>query len=349
MTIEDFFNSNSFHKSLIVGYYGGGNYGDELLLEVISIMLHSKKEAGVTIGSINPGNYKTYHKDYGFKVVNIKSLPQLLGAVLKNKNIIIGGGGHWGVDFNPSIFILSAILYVAAVLLRKKVYLIGVGYYSSTSKLGHIAARLSAKASQYIICRDQETLKNFSRYTEHLSIDKDIAWRLPDLTLGSYEAETRQLAKRLRISDKTIILSPRRFKPGLAANYMKLLELYVTQNPEQQITILMMEPRTVDSETYTRALDWQKQSDNLTVLDFSYNPVCLFLLFKTYHLNIAVIAPQFHVILTAILTDTPYLPFAYDNKVAELLQAQHVDFININDLQPSRLQAFTHTYNKRVS
>jgi hypothetical protein len=86
----------------------------------------------------------------------------------------------------------------------------------------------------------------------------------------------------------------------------------------------MMEPKSVDPEGYAKAVDWKKQNPNLRVVDFTYNPVCLFLLFKNYPSQLAVIAPQFHVILTAMMTDVPYLAFAYDNKVSELLKQKEV-------------------------
>jgi polysaccharide pyruvyl transferase WcaK-like protein len=342
VTIKDFFTNNDFEKSLIIGYYGGGNYGDELLLEVIGIMLHSRGQKSITIGSVNPSNYSTYHKDYGFKVIDIKSLPQLIGAVLRNKKIIIGGGGHWGVDFNPSILILSAVLYFSKVVLRRKVYLVGVGYYSSTSQLGHFAARLAAKASTHIIGRDNETNDNFKRYTDKVSLDKDIAWQMESMPLTSYEAETKSLAREIGVqqNSKLGILTLRRFKPGLAENYLRLVEQAVINNSERSLAIFMMEPKSVDPEGFARAVEWKKQNPNLRVVDFTYNPVCLFLLFKNYPTQLAVIAPQFHVILTAMMTEVPYLAFAYDNKVSELLKQHNIGPITINDLTAKDISIF---------
>jgi len=45
MSVADLIKKHDFNESLLIGYYGGGNFGDELLLEVL---LNMFKKNGVS-------------------------------------------------------------------------------------------------------------------------------------------------------------------------------------------------------------------------------------------------------------------------------------------------------------
>jgi len=49
-----FFDETDLEHSFLVGYYGGGNYGDELLLEVILNVIEPKHYKGLSIAYQNP-------------------------------------------------------------------------------------------------------------------------------------------------------------------------------------------------------------------------------------------------------------------------------------------------------
>src|SRR4029079_7172941 len=88
----------------------------------------------------------------------------LIRAILKKKNIVVGGGGLWGMDVNANIFLMSLMLLMSRRLLGKKVHLTAVGCYNSTTALGRLSAWCAAKAANTIIARDQETYANFKRW-----------------------------------------------------------------------------------------------------------------------------------------------------------------------------------------
>lgn len=340
-TIADVFQHDDLERSVLIGYYGGGNFGDELLLETLMNLFAKNGVRSLTVTYQHMERYSTYHHEFGYKRIDMANKPSVLKSILKNKNIVIGGGGLWGLDVNPNIFLLSSLLFISRFLFRKRVYLLGVGYYNSTSKLGHISAWLAGKAANCIIARDQEALRNFKKVSKNVSLDADIAWRIPTLNLKPYERDFAKLNDGLQIKDGTLFISLRRFKSNQSNDYTEHIEACLANNQDKNIIVALMEPRVVDPEGYKIISNWEKRYVNVKAIDFAYNPLALFLFFQEHKEKIVFIGPQFHVILTAHLTGVPFLPLAYDNKVHELLKTiTKTQPIAINDLSQENLQLF---------
>ena len=149
MKIKEIIKRYDLNSSLIFGYYGGGNYGDELLLEVLLTAFDEEKIKDISYMYQRPELHDRYHTHRPDRKRIVGKLGLLL-QMLKSRNIIMGGGGHWGLDMNLNVFILSIAFFIAHFLFRKKIYLIGVGYYGSTNRLGHMSAWLVAKSAEVI-------------------------------------------------------------------------------------------------------------------------------------------------------------------------------------------------------
>lgn len=339
--IADIFAQENLEHSVLIGYYGGGNYGDELLLEVLMNLFSQRDIHSLTITYQHMERYSLYHHRFGYKRIDMANKAAVVKAILKNKNVIIGGGGLWGLDVNPNIFLLSTLLFVSRFLFRKRIYLLGVGYYNSTSKLGHISAWLAGKSATHIVARDKEALQNFKKVTKNVSIDRDIAWAIPTLNLKPYVRDFAVLDDTLRVTEGTLFITLRRFKSHQANSYVDHIEACLKANQDKNIIIGLMEPQDVDPEGYEQMTKWQQKYDNVQIIDFTYNPLALFLFFKKHKRQLAFIGPQFHVILTAYLTGVPFLPLAYDNKVLELLKTiTSAQPLSINDVSQDSLQMF---------
>src|SRR5688572_203956 len=239
MKLTDFLRNTNLDNSMLIGYYGGGNYGDELLLEVLNNMLSHRGVNDLTITYQRPETYRDMHHDFGFKLIDIYDRLAVIKHALKSKNILIGGGGLWGVDMNFNTFLLSLFLFVSRWALRKKVYLLGVGYYGSTTKLGRWAAWLAGKAANVIIARDDESVINFKRISKHVYQDTDIAWNIPDLDLTAYKDEAEIMQRRLPIGGKTLMLTVRRPQSKRQTQnfvrFNKLIGWLIKSNPDQPI------------------------------------------------------------------------------------------------------------------
>ncbi|HSX29413.1 MAG TPA: polysaccharide pyruvyl transferase family protein [Candidatus Saccharimonadales bacterium] len=306
--------------SLLLGFYGGGNYGDELLMETLAGLLKQRGASNISIAYQTPESYHDFHHDFGYPRVAMRSKLQLFKAIAAKKNIVIGGGGLWGMDANLNILLMSFMLFAARFLLGKKIYLLGVGYYHSAPIIGRISAWLAAKAATAIIARDEETYQNFKRLQPHTTRDVDMAWYIHALDLNAYTADLTKLQKRLPVHQKTLFITLRRFRGSTGDRLAALVEECIAKNSDKPIIVALMEPRGVDPEGYHLLQSWQQRYSNVRTIDFCFNPLALFLFFRAYHTKLTYIGPQFHGILSAHLTGVPYLPLAYDNKVQGLLK-----------------------------
>lgn len=337
-----FLEQEPLDHSLLLGFYGGGNYGDELLMEVLSGLLKKQDTQDVTIAYQRPELYPTFHHEFGFPRVNMRSKLALLGCILRKKTIIVGGGGLWGMDTNTNVFLMSLMLLFSRHVLRKKVFLVAVGYYGSATRLGHISAWCAAKAANRIIARDQESYQNFKRFQPRTVQDTDIAWYIESLDLTPYQADLSKLEQQVSVQGKTLFMTLRRFHSATEQQLASLVGGCLAENRNKRIIIALMEPRHVDPAGYRQLKEWQREYPNVQILDCGFNPLALFLFFRKYREQLIFIGPQFHGILSAHLNGMPFLPIAYDNKVHNLLKhiAPAVTPIRLQSLRFLDLQRF---------
>lgn len=342
MKITDILKPKIANNSLLIGYYGGGNYGDELLLEIIQNIASKNGVKDLTIAYQNPGNYADYHRSFGYPRVDMHDKVAVFRSILKSKNIIVGGGGLWGLDFGLNVFLLSFLLGFSRLILRKKIYLIGVGYYNSTTRFGRLGAWLAGKGASAILARDQETFQNFRRSNKHADLDTDIAWYAQNIDMNMYQTEVQQLDSQVSVTGKTYFIALRRFPAKHRNNFTKAIEYYIASNTDKHFIVTLLEPDHVDPGQAELLNDWEQRYENVQRLRGPYNPITLFLFFKKHARELALIAPQFHAIITAHLNEVPFLPVVYDNKVAELLAyIGQTETIPIRSLDAAHLQRFT--------
>ncbi len=323
MKLTEFLEHTNLDRSMLIGYYGGGNYGDELLLEVLGNLLNKQGVQDVKVTYQQPETYRKSHRDFGFELVDMFDRAAVIKSALKSKNIMIGGGGLWGVDMNFNTLILSVFLFVSRYGLRKKVYLLGVGYYDSTSWLGRVGAWFAGKAANVIFARDDETAKNFGRISKNVHLDTDIAWHARELNLEPYTQEAESLQKDLPVGSKTLMVAMRRPQSDRQKSdfvrYNKLVNWLVQSYPSKPIIMVMLESEAKDKGLYDEARALRKNHKHLRIIEAPYNPLTLFSFVKQNHQRLGLVAPQLHLIMTAHLAGVPFLPMVYDNKVSELL------------------------------
>lgn len=320
MDLSTLLKTHDMSRSLLLGFYGGGNYGDELLLEILAGLFKKQGFRDVAIAFQHPGNYHTFHHEFGYPRVNMHDKLALLKAILRKKRIVVGGGGLWGLDANANVLLMGVMLFISRWLLGKKVYLLAVGYYNSSPPIGKVAAWFAGKAANVVIARDNETFDNFKKITKHVHLGSDIAWHVSELDLTAYESDSAQLEKQLRVEQKTLFITLRRFKDTFKNQLVETIEDTLKSNQSKPVIVAIMEPQSVDPAGYMVLQKWRKTYKNVQVIDFSFNPLALFLFFRTHHDKLIFIGPQFHAILSAHLTGVPYMPLAYDNKVHNLLR-----------------------------
>lgn len=343
--IQTFFQETDLERSLLVGYYGGGNYGDELLLEVIANLMAPKQYRHVAVAYQNPATYSAYHHDFGHQLVDSGQPLQILRKLLTSRKIVIGGGGFWGMDVNAKIFGLGAMLFLSRYILRRKIYLVGVGYYASTNRLGHISAWLAGKAANTIIVRDNESAQQFGRIHPNVQQDSDIAWLASGINPADYAADIEQVERLLPLQGKALFITLRHFRGAQADIYHKQIGNFIESNQHQQIVVALLQPPETYPEGQRLLRSWKQLYPNVQTLDTAINPMGLFLYMQKHSHELALVAPQFHAIITAQINHIPFLPLVYDNKVSELLdQLKLTAKVPIASLQQTHLQQFADSF-----
>lgn len=349
MTLSELLKKYDLSDSFLLGFYGGGNYGDELLLEVLQNLLHQQGRTNISFLYQHPDQVAIHHHNFGYQPVHSGSKLEVIKTLFQKRTIVVGGGGLWGMDINANVFLMSVMLLFGRFLLGKQVILIGIGYYNSTSRLGHMGAWCAAKAANLILARDQETFDNFDRLSDQAQLGRDIAWSLPNLDLAEYENDLAVLEKQLPVKNKTIFITLRHFKPEFKQSFDQTIHDIIRDNPKKYIVVGILEPKSVDPLHWQRLERWQRDFPNVRIIDFSFNPIALYMFFHKHQQQLIYIGPQFHAILTAYLCKVPFMPISYDNKVRLLLVSLGFhEGLPIQDIHPHHVQQFIAKYSRKI-
>jgi len=335
MNITKFFNKTNLEDTFILGYYGAGNFGDELLLEIILGILKNKKYKNIKFFYSSPKKYKKTHQNYKFKLINGSKKKEVLYNIFKSKNIIIGGGGLWGKDFSKNLLFLTIILLFAKIL-RKNIYCIGVGYYDTAPFLGKISALIIANASKELIVRDPESFLNFKRFTKKVALDKDLAF-FYELTNYEYKAEIEKVDN----STKKVIIGLRRFKNRkIEKLWKKIIKEIVEKNKKTKFILTIFEFKEMDQIGYKFIKDLERENKNVTAMEFNYNPLEMIYFLKKNAKNIKVICPQFHLSIASIITGTKFFPISYENKSKKLFEEYNIKYFEIDKITSKQVTKF---------
>ena len=346
MNNEDILENYDLSNSLLLGFYGGGNYGDELLLEVIASYLSTRSIQNIKFIYRSPAIFPVLHRDFGYALIPGKSIYRIMHAVIVSRVLIVGGGGFWGRDVNINTLLMSTLLLVGRIF-RKKVYLLGVGYYSSTNYFGHVCAYIAALGSSKIIARDSETFHNFKKFSRNVSLGADVAMSINEKIYSPYKSDAEKLGQDLGLSkkrnEKTILIGFRRFHETEKFRYENAVREVVAANLDKHIILAIFEPMDIDAENYSFILKLQAQykKSDIRILEGSHNPLVIYSLIMEYAKQLIIISPQFHVVLTALLSKAAIYPIYYDNKVRQLLLAWNIkNAVSFREVEPKSMNRF---------
>lgn len=287
-------------SKLLFGYYGAGNFGDELLLEMMLNLFETKDMA---VYYLSPKNYKRWHSQ---EISIVTTKVRLLEQILKSENLIVGGGGIWGRDANLNTLLMSCLLLTAKIL-RKKVHLLSVGYYDSATSYGKVGAYLAAKSAHQILARDEETYRNFQKISNRVVLAEDAAFLLPSID-RMFKPKFPAFINTKKKNTRTILVSTRASSSSdFNTSLLKLIKAGALDS--YNITILELLPGQIDPQL----CDLAKNKENVHFVEFDYNPASLYTFMRDNSINL-VIAPQYHAQLVAAITDTKFVPLYYDNK-----------------------------------
>ncbi len=339
-SLDGFIAQVDLDNSLLVGYYGGGNFGDELLLEILLNRLdYHQPSSRLNVYYLHPEWYKDFHKDYGHSILGIKQLAAIK-AFLNSKSIVVGGGGLWGLDFNSKVMFMSLMLFIGRFIFRKKVYLLGVGFYNSTNFFGRIGAWFAAKSAQDIYARDQESFQNFSKYSARTVLSEDFSALLSLIGSDEYKQEMNTVKESLPVVSNSLFICIRNFKGDLNRTFQNVIKQVVLANQDKKIILAIMEPKEINPGGFAFLNSLAKEK-NIMAMDFRFNPVAFYFYLKSVGSHLTMIAPHYHAQVVALKSNIRFMPIVYDNKSAQLLKKSKVAEIHdIASLRAEGIQAF---------
>ena len=146
-----------------------------------------------------------------------------------------------------------------------------------------------------------------------------------------------------------VLIFLRRMKKSKQDNYNNSVEKLIQQNPEKKFTVAILESAKEDAHNDALIRSWAKKFNNVTTFSPIFNPLELYSEFME-GASYCVVAPQYHVIITAHAAGISFMPIVYDNKVRQVLQEINptVEPYSIETLKTEDIQLFIDQEHKRV-
>ena len=160
-------------RILIYGSYGGGNYGDAIILEALLQNLTTDYEVGVLVGGdVNkiskrpdveliplwktlPHTKKTNLRRL---IIVFKSIP-MISSNIKKYDIILIGGGNMIMDLFPRNVYIIFMLYCLSKIHRKKICFIGCGAGPIYRSISKVLFKIPLSMADLITLRDSTSCK----------------------------------------------------------------------------------------------------------------------------------------------------------------------------------------------
>ena len=305
-------------KVLISGYYGFGNFGDEVILQ---ILLEKLKDCDVTVLTVDPR--KTFDA-YGVHTVYTFSLEHVLKE-LAYCDVLISGGGSLlqNVTSNKSLWFYGSIIQFAQ-LMRKEVVIFAQGIGPINGWWSKHLTKGWLKKANYISVRDEKSLELLNK------------WKIKNANLVCdplYSLEVSQPERTQKIG-----IQLRRFETltdELFDNIVKQISLRY-HNREIELLSLQDEMDVGISQVFynkMKAVDPDisiKIVDNLTTKEI-INRI------SQYD---CLIGMRFHACLVAIKYGVKTLAIAYDPKVEMLAKDNNIPYLSMKDKENNYSNAF---------
>jgi polysaccharide pyruvyl transferase WcaK-like protein len=137
---------------VIIGNYGSGNLGDEMMLDALVELISIKVgRTTVIVPSRRPDIVNKMHPKIMLSSIGV--IRGMLRALLSDV-LIIGAGTVFSSHSGPGIKAGVIIAILRKILLRKKVFFYGIGYSATTSKILKMLSKPALNLADGIYVRD---------------------------------------------------------------------------------------------------------------------------------------------------------------------------------------------------
>ncbi len=325
----------------LIGYYGAGNLGDELLLESsINIIRSIDANAQINIFSQSP---KLTSETYSaYKCFNKFNILDIYSALISSRVLVFGGGSI----FQDSSSFKSLIYYCAIALsfkcFGKKTILLGQGIGPLKNSISRLICQIVYKVADFVNVRDQESFemaKSWGLDEKRLSKGIDLVWYIDNLQKSNINLDTKSNAESNTLLN-TILISLRdtkNFQEKELLLFAKHLHkhhsesefiLFAFQKDDLKILIKLTEylnkynVKNSISEIYTLQ-DWTNNGEKL---------------FLNSHM---IYSMRFHGVMLAAKLNIPCIGLAYDPKVSSLCKEINLPYLVFNNQFEKQLETLS--------
>lgn len=323
---------------IIAGNYGGGNLGDEAMLDVLAHLLSVRlSDLKIIVPSRRPDVISALHKN-----VNIIPVGLVKGALraLLSDMLIIGGGTIFSALAGAGIRAIVAIAIARKLLLGKKFYFYGIGYSSSTSRMLSLLARIAFNLADAIYVRDSLSYSYIKRQINHdrLILIPEIArWLkesdlLPSETMRIFEKQGQPV-----IGFSLMYVASSDQNQRIPESIQKFIA-YLYARYRSRFVFLTFQPRVIN---YSE--EWQSDYEiaarivgslpaeirnNCHVLEY-YPPNETLRIVKELDV---VISMRYHCLVFAHMQQKPYLAIGFDDKHSSFVSDFGGEYLDLEQL-----------------
>jgi polysaccharide pyruvyl transferase WcaK-like protein len=286
---------------LVVGAYGYGNVGDEAILSGLLTRLTGH---AVTVVSRSPVETAASH---GVRAIGIR---QSVGALLRHRTLIIGGGGLFGRDMGR-IGRLLPIFGLLAVALRRNLVIEGVDVDDRRSPSARLLIPLLMRAASRVSVRDRASAAILTGWGASPSV-------LPDLSSWMEPAdaqEGRVALERAGVDfERPLVgLALTAVNRPLADRVLEAVEAAMRELPDAQFCFVPMsrQPSVPQHDDLNLGRELAARCPELLILDATLPPAVMLSAFAPMS---AVVGMRYHAMLFAERAGVPLLPIPYAEK-----------------------------------
>ena len=303
-------------RIVLVGNFGAGNFGDELILAgFLRRLTNELPHAKITVLAANPKKVQQWHnvKAEKFLPSGIRSFicgkwQHSLQTIRKADAIIFPGGGLFTDSESSRAIFLWGIHLIAARFFWRPVFLIG----QSVGPFRHqIAKKLTTSLlsrAEWINCRDTATaveLRQMGIPQKNIKRGFDSA-----LWLANRLPKTKPLKKR---GVKKILISVRSFPTVSKKFFIELTRALDMLTKNSQVQISFAEFGRGDTKVWQKIKNSAQNSRHWKIIKLPPNTNGILQCIKKFDL---VIGMRLHSLIAAKLTGVPTISLAYSRKIS---------------------------------
>lgn len=316
-------------KVFIIGYYGAGNFGDEVLLAATINLLDTVYDSPKI--SVLSNNLENIRKSRQVEGINRNNYLQIIRAII-DSDMIIGGGGSMlqNVTSNKSLIYYLTILWLAKFF-GKKVVLLGNGIGPLKTSFYKKLTMNVLKKLDAIVLRDSDSYSLLDEFgLRNIYLANDLAYTLN----GIYEA--KKIEKKILINLRQWNYSP---------SFIETIEKLVGYLIEENYKVSLISFQSGNDDLILREIYNRISSDDLDIIEASDYEKVIHEISSTE----LFIGMRLHGLIFSSICKTPFIGLSYDPKVSVLCESLEQEFfedlnnISFNDI----INRFEKTYKDR--